>query len=128
MFKAIKEDFPEREYMFHSGNLEAWFEREGIFLLNASLTVDEGKPSSHIEMWREFTNDVIRFIDNHNKKCVYLLLGKFAQSKAHLIQNGQMIYGIHPSPLAVNQGGFFDAHLFRKVESILGETINWSTE
>jgi len=123
IFKEIKNDFPERNYNFASGNLEQWFNREKIFLLNSSLSVMEGKPSSHMDIWIEFTNDVIHYISSKNKKCVFLLLGNYAKNKEKFIENKSMIVtGPHPSPLA---RGFINSKIFIKVENILDKKINW---
>lgn len=123
IFKEIKKEFPERNYNFTHGNLQSWFTREKIFLLNSSLSVEEGKPGSHLKIWEEFTNDVIKFINKNNKNCVFLLLGKYAQKKEQFIENkSNIVKGVHPSPLA---RGFIGSGVFIIVENILGE-INWS--
>ena len=125
IFKELNLEFPDRKYKFTSGNLEKWFYNEKIFLLNASLTVEKNKPNSHYKFWQDFTDDVIRYIDIHNKKCVFLLLGNFAKNKKKFITNEKMIVmGIHPSPLSAHNG-FFNSNIFSKVENILKETINW---
>ena len=124
IYKELKLEFPERNYIFTSGNLENWFYREKIFLLNSSLTVIKGKPNSHIQYWGEFTDDVIKFINDNNKKCIFLLLGNFAKKKAIFISDkSKIIYGIHPSPLA---RGFIGSNIFKKVEEKLNREIDWS--
>ena len=87
IYKELQTEFPERNYNFVSGNLEQWFYREKIFLLNASLTVVEGKPGSHMKQWESFTNSVIEFISAQNPTCVFLLLGNFAKAKEKYILN-----------------------------------------
>ena len=62
IYKELLLEFPERNYHFLNGNLEQWVYREGIFLLNASLCVKKGTAGSHMKMWEEFTNDVIKYI------------------------------------------------------------------
>jgi uracil-DNA glycosylase len=105
--------------------LEEWFYREKIFLLNASLTVEKGKPSCHMKLWETFTNNVIEFISEQNLKCVFLLLGNFAKTKESYILNKQnIITGVHPSPLSAHNG-FFNSNIFIKVETLLNEKINW---
>ena len=126
MYKELQAEFPEREYKFNSGNLEKWFYREKIFLLNASLSVIKGKPRSHLKIWQEFTNNVIQFISEHNKLCVFLLLGNFAKAKEGLIfDKERIIKGVHPSPLSAHNG-FFGSMIFRKVEELVGNNIDWS--
>jgi len=85
IYKEINRSFPTRLYEFKSGSLDQWFTREKIFLLNSALTVIESKASSHMKIWKNFTDDVINFISKHNKKCIFLLLGNFAQKKMEFI-------------------------------------------
>ena len=87
IYKELQNEFPDRNYMFNSGNLEKWFKKEKIFLLNASLSVIKNKPASQMDIWEEFTNDVIKFISENNKTCVFVLLGNFAKSKQNFISN-----------------------------------------
>ena len=125
IFKELIIEFPERNYVFTSGNLDRWFYSEKIFLLNASLTVVKNKPGSHMNIWNEFTDDVIKYINIYNKNCVYLLLGNFAKSKNKFIDNkNKIIEGVHPSPLSAHNG-FFNSGIFKQVEEKLGCPINW---
>lgn len=126
IYKELQSEFPERNYKFYSGNLEKWFLREKIFLLNASLSVIKGTPGSHMHIWEEFTNDVIEFISEKNNECIFLLLGNFAKAKETFILNKErIIKGVHPSPMAAHNG-FFGSNIFRKVEELLGQKIDWS--
>ena len=124
IFKELQTEFPERKYKFSSGNLQRWVEEEKIMLLNASLTVRQGLPNSHADVWKEFTDDVIRFIAENNTTCVFLLLGAFAQKKAEFVKKERTVKGVHPSPLAAHKG-FFDSGIFNKVEQLVGP-IDWS--
>jgi uracil-DNA glycosylase len=126
IYKELQIEFPERNYNFVSGNLEEWFYREKIFLLNASLTVEKGKPGCHMKLWEDFTNSVIEFISVQNTKCIFLLLGNFAKKKESRIFNKErIINGVHPSPLSAHIG-FFNSNIFITVEKLLNEKINWS--
>jgi len=126
IYKELQLEFPERNYLFNSGNLENWFYREKIFLLNSSLSVIKGKPGSMMDIWEEFTNDVIKFVSEQNENCVFLLLGNFAKAKESFIQNKErIIKGVHPSPIAAAQG-FFSSNLFKQVEEKLNQKIDWS--
>jgi len=125
IYKELQIEFPERNYSFKTGNLERWFHEEHIFLLNASLSVIKNKPSSHVNFWKDFTNDVIKFINDNNKNCVFLLLGNFAKSKAkYITDKNKVVIGVHPSPLSANRG-FFNSNIFKSIEEKLGVTINW---
>lgn len=124
IFKELKLEFPERNYNFTTGNLEQWFIREKIFLLNSSLTVQRGKPGSHMKKWEKFTDEVIKFISEQNDKCIFLLLGNYAKSKQTFIKNkSNIVTEVHPSPLA---RGFVGSNVFKRVETVLGEEVNWT--
>jgi uracil-DNA glycosylase len=126
MYKELKRCFPDRKYEFPSGNLEEWFRRENIFLCNTSLTVEKGKAGSHMEIWKEFTDEVIQYIDKHNSSCVFLLLGNFAKSKSSLIsKKDRIVSEVHPSPLA---HGFVGSGVFQRVEKVLGNPVDWSIQ
>jgi len=126
IFKELKNEYPERNYEFKTGNLEKWFNREKIFLLNSSLSVIKGCAGSQMKLWEEFTDDVIKFISNKNKRCVFLLFGNFAKAKEVFIEDkNRIVKCVHPSPLAA-RNGFFNSNVFKKVESILKEEIDWS--
>lgn len=124
IYKELKLNFPERNYSFTSGNLERWFQREHIFLLNSSLTVKRGQAGSDISIWEKFTDEVIQFISEQNEDCVFLLLGNYAKSKSKFIQNkSKIVAEVHPSPLA---RGFIGSNVFKRVEEVLGYPVDWS--
>jgi uracil-DNA glycosylase len=77
-----------------------------------------------MEIWSDFTDDVIRYIAKNNKDCVFLLLGNFAKSKKTLVNDlKRCVEGIHPSPMAQ---GFIGSNVFIKVEKALGVELDWS--
>ena len=123
IYKELKLEFPERNYVFPNGNLERWFNEEKIFLLNCSLTVEKGKPGSHMKKWINMSNDVIKHISANNKDCVYLLLGNYAKSKGEFIDSTRIVSSPHPSPLAQ---GFIGSNVFKDIENILGKEVNWN--
>ena len=124
IYKELKIEFPEREYEFNSGNLEKWFYREKIFLLNSSLTVKQGTPGSDMKIWEKFTDDVIKYISENNEKCVFLLLGNYAHKKDKFNKDDwNIVYAPHPSPLA---RGFIDSYVFLEIERRIGKKINWN--
>lgn len=126
IYKELQDEYPERNYIFKSGNLEQWFYREKIFLLNSSLSVLKGKPGSMMDIWEDFTNEAIKFVSEQNPKCVFLLLGNFAKAKESFITNKErIIKGVHPSPMAARYG-FFGSGIFKQVEEKLNQKIDWS--
>lgn len=118
IFKELQDDIgvPIPDH----GNLTRWAE-QGVFLLNASLTVRAGEPMSHARIgWAEFTNTVIRKISEEKNNVVFLLWGKFAQEKKALIDESKhcILRSVHPSPLSAF-GGFFGCKHFSKANEYL---------
>ncbi|MCX8020424.1 MAG: uracil-DNA glycosylase [Chitinophagaceae bacterium] len=102
------------------GNLTRWA-RQGVFLLNASLTVRAGEPMSHSGIgWAQFTDRVIQLISEKKEHVVFLLWGKFAREKHTLIDSSKhlMLTAAHPSPLSASQG-FFGCRHFSKTNQYL---------
>lgn len=112
------------------GNLEGWA-RQGVLLLNATLTVRKDSPGSHQKKgWEEFTDMVIRKISAEKEHVVFLLWGRFAHAKADLIDASRhhILTAAHPSPLSARRG-FFGCGHFAETNRILsaqgGAPINW---
>lgn len=118
----FKELAAERAYSRTSGDLTPWT-KQGIFLLNTALTVKDGQPNSHADIWSDFTDDVIRYIAE-NSQCTFLLLGAAAKKKARFLDPSRAIQGVHPSPLSAHRG-FFGSNIFKQVEAAVGP-IDWS--
>ncbi len=126
MYKELKSEFPERNYVFEHGDLTRWFYEEKMFLFNAALTVRESSPACFMKQWQPFTDDVIRYISQNNQKCVYVLMGNFAIAKKNLIDGkDRIIECVHPSPLSASRG-FFGSNVFKEVEEKVGHQINWN--
>lgn len=113
-----------------SGNLEH-LAKQGVMLLNATLTVEEGHAGFHQGWgWETFTNEVIRTISKEKQHVVFLLWGKFAQDKAELIDETKhlILKAPHPSPLSAHRG-FLGCKHFSKTNSYLKENnmtaIEW---
>ena len=103
-----------------NGNLEHWA-KQGVFLLNTTLTVEQSKPLSHQNYgWGEFTDNVISVIDNHLENIVFILWGAFAQSKKNLIDSKKhlILTAPHPSPLSAHRG-FFGSKPFSQTNAFL---------
>ncbi len=121
IFKEISQDlgtpYPE------SGNLERWA-RQGVLLLNASLTVREGEAGSHQKIgWETFTDSVIQALSEDREDLVFLLWGGFAKQKVKLINaNKHLILTTgHPSPLSANRGYWFGNKHFTHCNTYLSE-------
>jgi uracil-DNA glycosylase len=103
-----------------SGNLERWA-RQGVLLLNTTLTVEAGKAGSHQGWgWETFTDAVIQKISEQKEHVVFLLWGKYAQSKAIHIDTTKhlMLTASHPSPFSAHNG-FFGCKHFSKTNAYL---------
>ena len=103
-----------------SGNLEAWA-KQGVLLLNATLTVRTHQAGSHQNKgWEEFTDFVIKTISEQKQGVVFLLWGKYAQNKESLIDTNKhyILKTVHPSPLSASRG-FFGCKHFSKTNEIL---------
>ena len=110
IFKEIESDlgivFPE------NGNLERWAE-QGVLLLNAVLTVEEGKADSHSKVgWEQLTDAIIQKLNEQNEGVVYLLWGSKAQEKANKVNSEKnlVLKSVHPSPLSSYRGFFGCKH------------------
>jgi uracil-DNA glycosylase len=103
-----------------SGNLERWT-RQGVLLLNSTLTVEEGKAGSHQGLgWEQFTDSVIQTISDRKDHVVFLLWGKYAINKSKLIDERKhhILTAPHPSPFSVHSG-FFGCRHFSKANIYL---------
>lgn len=95
--------------------------REGVLLLNSVLTVEKDKPASHKFVgWEEFTDNVIKKINEKDEPVVFILWGNFAKGKIKYITNPKhlVISSSHPSPFSVNQG-FFGSRPFSQTNEFL---------
>jgi uracil-DNA glycosylase len=120
IFKEINLDF-NTVFLPTSGNLERWA-KQGILLLNASLTVRKDLPNSHKHLkWNVFTDAVIKKISEENSNIVFLLWGNFAIQKEKLIDftKHQILKSGHPSPMSANQGKWFGNKHFSQTNDYL---------
>ena len=119
IFKELTDDVGKK--IDHTnGNLESWA-RQGVFLLNTTLTVEKSKPLSHQKLgWDIFTNKVISVINEVKDHVVFILWGSFAQSKKDLIDSNKhlILTAPHPSPLSAHRG-FFGSKPFSKTNTFL---------
>lgn len=116
-----------------TGNLLHWAQ-QGVFMLNATLTVRAGEANSHSHIgWGNFTDAVIQTISEKKKGIVFLLWGKFAQSKEVFIDKSKhfILKAAHPSPLSA-YNGFFGCKHFSKTNELLTKQglapIDWTVQ
>ena len=128
IFKEIKEDIGTE--IPQSGNLERWA-KQGILLLNATLTVRANQAGSHQNKgWETFTDAVIKTISDKTEGLVFLLWGAYAQRKGAVIDHNthHVLSSAHPSPFAAHKGFFGNKH-FSKTNDFLSnsgkQTIQW---
>ena len=119
IFKEIEADL--NKPMPKTGNLERWAD-QGVFLLNATLTVRQSEAGSHQgKGWEKFTDAVIKQISAESENVVFLLWGGFAQKKAALIDASKhhILKSGHPSPLSANRGFWFGNKHFSQTNEFL---------
>jgi uracil-DNA glycosylase len=103
-----------------SGNLERW-SRQGVLLLNATLTVRAHQAGSHQHKgWEEFTDSAIYHLANERENLVFLLWGAYAQRKGSVVDTNRhlVLKSPHPSPLSAHRGFFGNKH-FSKTNTYL---------
>jgi len=129
IFKEINAEF---DFMIPScGNLEKWA-KQGVLLLNATLTVRSNKAGSHQKKgWETFTDAIISKISQEKSGIVFLLWGNYAINKAQLIDKNKhhILTAAHPSPLSAHRG-FFGCNHFAQTNELLSkegkQAIDWN--
>ncbi|MBR4095014.1 MAG: uracil-DNA glycosylase [Bacteroidales bacterium] len=128
IYKEIENDLQIK--LNKNGNLQEWA-RQGVFLLNAVLTVRASEPTSHSNIgWHIFTDSVIKAISDSKDGVVFMLWGNYARSKRDLIDKNRhlVLEAAHPSPLA--RGAFFGCRHFSQCNNYLISKgiapIDWS--
>lgn len=133
IYKCLEKDPKVKNFKKpNHGDLTKWAQ-QGVFLLNAMLSVTQSKPMSHKKSkWMDFTDYVIRVISQKKENVIFLLWGNPAKKKVVLIDEKKhhVLKACHPSPLSATKGGFFDCGHFSRVNEILKEqgreVIDWS--
>ncbi|MBD3629103.1 uracil-DNA glycosylase [Cyclobacterium sp.] len=128
IFKELKNDLDVP--LPSHGNLEKWA-KQGVLLLNATLTVEAHKAGSHQQKgWENFTDAVVKKLAQNKAHLVFMLWGAYAQKKAGMISDTKhlKLHAPHPSPLSAHRG-FFGCHHFSKTNNYLvkngQQPINW---
>ena len=129
IIKELENDIGVK-FQQNDGNLSKWA-KQGVFLLNTTLTVEKSKPLSHSKIgWELFTDKVIELLSEKKQNLVFILWGKHAQAKNQLIDNSKhlVISSTHPSPLSAHRG-FFGSKPFSQTNKFLLSNnikeINW---
>jgi uracil-DNA glycosylase len=115
IFREIADDIYGGDPPDLSTDLSRWAE-QGVLLLNASLTVEAGKAGSHRKLgWMRLTDAIIKCLSAQRRHLVFMLWGRFAQSKVPLIDDGRhlILEAPHPSPLSAYRGFFGCGHFSR---------------
>lgn len=121
IFKEIASDIGTP--MPSDGDLTRWA-KQGVLLLNATLTVRAHQAGSHQRRgWETFTDAAIAALNAHRDHLVFILWGGYARSKAALIDRSRhlVLESVHPSPLSANRGGWFGNHHFSLCNTYLSE-------
>lgn len=120
IFRELNDDL-QTVFLPNSGNLQHWA-KQGILLLNASLTVQKDKPNSHKHLkWNVFTDEIIQLVSDKKQNVVFLLWGNFAHQKAKFIDEKKhlVLKSGHPSPMSANQGKWFGNKHFSQANNYL---------
>ncbi|AJC48742.1 uracil-DNA glycosylase [Allofrancisella guangzhouensis] len=129
MYKELARSIPDFEIPNH-GCLVDWA-KQGVFLLNTTLTVEAHKANSHKDIgWEAFTNMVIHKISEYKENVVFMLWGSHARKKKNLIDNSKhlILESTHPSPLSAHRGFLGCNHFILCNQYLLDhklKTINW---
>jgi uracil-DNA glycosylase len=130
IFRELNSDL-DSLFLPTSGNLERWA-KQGILLLNTTLSVQKDKPNSHKNLnWGKFTDAIIQEISDKKSNVVFLLWGNFAHKKGLKIDRTKhlVLESGHPSPMSANQGKWFGNKHFSKTNDYLKskgiQEINW---
>ena len=135
IFKELSQNYKQQQtettWQPISGDLSSWA-KQGVLLLNATLTVEKDKANSHKNIgWQTFTDNVIDYINAQKADVVFLLWGGFAHKKGKNIDTNKhlVLQSGHPSPLSANQGKWFGNEHFLKTNNFLiskeKTPINW---
>ncbi len=133
IYKQIQGEYGENVFSIPShGDLSSWA-RQGVLLLNTTLTVQAHKPMSHVgKGWELFTDSVIRKISEQKENVVFLLWGRHAQEKRNLIDETKHIIfsSAHPSPFSAHKGFLGNGHFSQTNKFLVScgkDPIDWAS-
>ena len=121
IFKELVDDLQCE--MPQNGNLTSWA-KQGVLLLNTTLTVAQGNPMSHTKQgWETFTDEVLKYLNERQEPIIFILWGNHAKTKMKLIDTNKhyILTSAHPSPLSARRG-FFGSKPFSKTNELLKES------
>lgn len=123
IFKEIEDDCYNGLQIDQDPDLSRW-SKQGVFLYNCALTVEQGKPGSHRQLWVNFTIKVLEWLSK-NPDIIWLLWGSHAKAyhSNGFIKSDNILTAVHPSPLSANRGWFGCKH-FSKTNEILKQQGN----
>lgn len=125
IFKALQHDFPGYQPPRH-GDLTAWA-KQGVFLLNTVLTVEQGQAHSHAKWgWQAFTRNVMKRINHERQGVIFMLWGAHAQKQGELIDAARhhILTAVHPSPLSAHRGFLTCGHFKRANELLVQQGLS----
>lgn len=130
IFKELKSDINDVIISGH-GDLSSW-SKQGVLLLNSTLSVEKNKPNSHSKIgWQDLTDDIIRHINDNYDGIVFILWGSYAIKKSELLDPTRhlILTSSHPSPFSARKS-FFGSKPFSKTNEYLNSLnkgiINWN--
>lgn len=126
IFKELESDLGIKNT---KGDLTNWA-KQGILLLNTTLTVRDSEPMSHQKKgWEIFTSKWIEHLSENKEGLIFVLWGKHAQSLMSVIDSKKhlILKSVHPSPLSASRG-FFGSRVFSKINNHISIQIDWSTQ
>lgn len=129
LLNIFKELYSDLGIKRTNSDLTDWA-KQGVLLLNSIMTVEQDKPLSHKDKgWEEFTDTIIKKLNEREEPIVFVLWGSFARSKKEFItnKNHYIIESAHPSPLSASRG-FIGSKPFSKINEFLSKRdkkINW---
>lgn len=126
IFKELESDLGIKNT---NGDLTNWA-KQGILLLNTTLTVRDSEPMSHQKKgWEIFTSKWIEHLSENKEGLIFVLWGKHAQSLMSVIDSKKhlILKSVHPSPLSASRG-FFGSRVFSKINNHISIQIDWSTQ
>ena len=125
IFKEIQNEYQNKP---KHGDLEFWA-KQGVLLLNNTLTVRQSSPNSHLKIWKNFTQEILGELLKKKSNVVFLVWGGNAKKCISKLPIKYSLLANHPSPLSANRGGWFECNHFRECNRILSELnegeINW---